>query len=65
MSSKSSVDHPMCQECTDMLLEMLEKQLEDVGRKRDCYIDYLKKVKESQVSDEEEKELQKQVNEVR
>lgn len=48
-----------------MLLEMLEKQLEDVGRKRDCYIDYLKKVKESQVSDEEEKELQKQVNEVR
>ncbi|KAL1927952.1 hypothetical protein VTP01DRAFT_3357 [Rhizomucor pusillus] len=65
MSSKSSVDHPMCQECTDMLLEMLEKQLEDVGRKRDCYIDYLKKVKESQVSDEEEKELQKQVNELK
>lgn len=54
----------MCQECTDMLLESLEKQLEDVGRERDCYIDFLKKVKDSQVTDEEEQELRQQVEEV-
>ncbi|KAI8098620.1 autophagy protein Apg6-domain-containing protein [Halteromyces radiatus] len=46
MSSKSSVDHPMCQECTDMMLESLERQLDDVGRERDCYLDFLKQVKQ-------------------
>ncbi|KAI9030796.1 autophagy protein Apg6-domain-containing protein [Phycomyces nitens] len=64
MSSKSSVDHPMCHECTDMLLESLEKQLEDVGRERDYYIDFLKKVKDGRVSQEEERELVKQVKEL-
>ncbi|KAI8369425.1 autophagy protein Apg6-domain-containing protein [Radiomyces spectabilis] len=65
MSSKSSVDHPMCQECTDMLLEALEKQLDNVGRERDCYIDFLKKIKDSQVSEEEEISLRKQVEELK
>jgi beclin 1 len=65
MSSKSSADHPMCQECTDMLLESLEKQLDDVGRERDCYINFMKKVKNSVVTDEEQQELKSQVNEVR
>ncbi|CAO3577691.1 unnamed protein product [Absidia cylindrospora] len=50
MSSKSNVDHPMCQECTDMMLEGLERQLDDVGRERDCYLDFLKKVKEQHQS---------------
>lgn len=64
MSSKSSVDHPMCQECTDMLLESLEKQMSDVGRERDCYIEFMKKVKDSRVSKDEEEDLAKQVEEV-
>lgn len=64
MSSKSSIDHPMCQECTDMLLELLENQMSDVSRERDSYIEFLKKVKDSRVSKEEEKELAKQVEEV-
>ncbi|KAI8333322.1 autophagy protein Apg6-domain-containing protein [Chlamydoabsidia padenii] len=50
MSSKSNVDHPMCQECTDMMLESLERQLNDVGRERDCYLDFLKKIKQQQPS---------------
>lgn len=65
MSSKSSVDHPICQECTDMLLECLEKQMNDVGRERDCYIDFMKKVKDSVVTKAEEQELGKQVEEVK
>lgn len=64
MSSKSSVDHPMCQECTDMLLECLEKQMNDVGRERDCYIEFMKRVKDSRVTKEEEEELAQQVEEV-
>ncbi|CAO3638316.1 unnamed protein product [Cunninghamella blakesleeana] len=45
MSSKSNVDHPMCQECTDLMLEYLERQLEDVGRERDSYLDFLNKMR--------------------
>ncbi|KAI9478225.1 MAG: autophagy protein Apg6-domain-containing protein [Benjaminiella poitrasii] len=65
MSSKSSVDHPMCQECTDILLETLERQMSDVSRERDCYIEFLKKVKDSRVTKEEEEELEKQVDELK
>ena len=65
MSSRSSVDHPMCQECTDMLLESLDKQLVDVGLERDCYIEYLEKVKDGRISDEELKELEQQVTELK
>ncbi|KAI8149259.1 autophagy protein Apg6-domain-containing protein [Fennellomyces sp. T-0311] len=65
MSSRSSVDHPMCQECTDMLLESLEKQLVDVGLERDCYIEYLEKVKDGRISDDELKELEQQVSELK
>ncbi|ORZ03492.1 autophagy protein Apg6-domain-containing protein [Syncephalastrum racemosum] len=64
MSSKSSVDHPMCLECTDMLLENLEKQLEDASRERDCYIDFLKKVKDNRITQEEEEDLKRQVHEL-
>ncbi|KAG1054547.1 hypothetical protein G6F46_002163 [Rhizopus delemar] len=64
MSSQSNVDHPLCQECTDMLLEALEKQLEDVSRERDCYIEFMKKVKDSRLSNEEEQELRKQLEEL-
>ncbi|KAI8996809.1 autophagy protein Apg6-domain-containing protein [Pilobolus umbonatus] len=65
MSSKSSVDHPMCQECTDMLLESLEKELEDVSHERDCYIDFLKKVKDNRMTKEEEDVLKNQVKELK
>ncbi|KAI9252269.1 autophagy protein Apg6-domain-containing protein [Phascolomyces articulosus] len=65
MSSRSSVDHPMCQECTDMLLESLEKLLEDVGLERDCYIEYLGKVKDGRITDDELKDLEQQVHELK
>lgn len=65
MSSKSSVDHPMCQECLDILLELLNKRLTDVGRERDCYIEFLKKVKDSRVTPEEERELARQVEDLK
>lgn len=65
MSSKSSVDHPMCQECLDILLELLNKRLTDVGRERDCYIEFLKKVQDSRVAPQEEKALGSQVEELK
>jgi len=64
MSSKSSVDHPMCQECVDLFIELLREQMNDVSTERDCYIEFLKKVQDSRVTKEEETELAKQVEDV-
>lgn len=64
MSSKSSVDHPMCQECVDLFIELLREQMNDVSTERDCYIEFLNRVKDNRVSKEEEIELAKQVENV-
>ncbi|RUS29969.1 autophagy protein Apg6-domain-containing protein [Jimgerdemannia flammicorona] len=63
MSSRSDIDHPMCQECADMLTESLTKQLTDVSRERDCYIDFLRKVNSSTVSNEEQENLKREIAE--
>jgi hypothetical protein len=65
MSAKSDIDHPMCQECTDILLESLRRQLDDVSKERDCYIEFLKKVSESKIDPAEEKILRKEIEEVK
>src|SRR5690606_24700214 len=52
MSAKSDIDHPMCQECADMLIEGLSKQLRDTSRERDCYIDFLRTINSSVVNDD-------------
>jgi beclin 1 len=64
MSAKSDIDHPMCQECTDILLDSLRRQLEDVSRERDCYIEFLKKVSESKIDEAGEETLRKEIEEV-
>ncbi|KAK4521818.1 uncharacterized protein ATC70_004355 [Mucor velutinosus] len=65
MSSKSSVDHPMCQECVDLFIELLREQMNDVSTERDCYIEFLKKVQDNRVTKEEEIELVKQVQDLK
>ncbi|KAG0038313.1 autophagy protein 6 [Podila clonocystis] len=61
MSAKSDVDHPLCQECADMLLDALAKQLRDVSRERDCYIDFLRTVNSNIVSDDEMERLENEI----
>ncbi|KAG2177086.1 hypothetical protein INT43_007742 [Umbelopsis isabellina] len=65
MSAKSDIDHPMCQECTDILLDNLRRQLEDVSRERDCYIEFLKKVSESKIDEAGEETLRKEIEELK
>lgn len=65
MSSRSEIEHPMCYECTEILLDSLKKQLSDASKERDCYIDFLKKVNESVISDSEKISLQKEIQEAR
>lgn len=61
MSAKSDVDHPLCQECADMLLDALAKQLRDVSRERDCYIDFLRTVNSNIASDAEMEALENDI----
>jgi beclin 1 len=44
LSSRSDIDHPICQECSDLLTEGLTKRLANVTRERDAYVDHLRRV---------------------
>ncbi|KAF3806770.1 Beclin-1-like protein B, partial [Colletotrichum gloeosporioides] len=55
LSARSDIDHPVCVECTDMLVEGLQKKLEGAARERDAYVGFLKQVQSDQPSEEEVK----------
>lgn len=42
LSSRSDIDHPICVDCTDMLVDGLQKKLETVTKERDAYIKHLR-----------------------
>lgn len=42
LSSRSDIDHPICTECSDLLLSSLQARLSASVRERDAYISYLK-----------------------
>lgn len=45
ISSRTDVDHPLCAECTHLLLNSLTKQLEETKKERDGYIAFEKEVR--------------------
>ena len=42
LSSRSDIDHPICSECTELLLSSLQARLNASTRERDAYISFLK-----------------------
>ncbi len=34
LSARSDIDHPVCVECTELLVEEMQKKLDTVGRQR-------------------------------
>lgn len=42
LSSRSDLDHPICTECTDLLLSSLQSRLSASTKERDAYITFLK-----------------------
>ena len=42
LSSRSDIDHPVCAECTDLLLSQLQSRLSASTKERDAYITFLK-----------------------
>ncbi|CCA76608.1 related to Beclin 1 (coiled-coil myosin-like BCL2-interacting protein) [Serendipita indica DSM 11827] len=46
LSSKTEIDHPLCDDCTRALKEIFDKQLSDISREKDGYIAFEKQIKE-------------------
>ncbi|KAI1106203.1 APG6-domain-containing protein [Jackrogersella minutella] len=53
LSARSDIDHPICVECTEMLVDGLQKKLESTSRERDAYAAFLKQVQADIPSDED------------
>lgn len=45
LSSRTDLDHPLCSECTHILLATLTRQLEETKKERDGYIAFEKDVR--------------------
>jgi beclin 1 len=45
VSARSDIDHPICTECTDLLLAALSSRLSSAIKERDAYISFLKTLK--------------------
>ncbi|KAI4715996.1 APG6-domain-containing protein [Aureobasidium sp. EXF-10727] len=56
LSSRSDIDHPICSECTDMLLAGLQQRQTTANRERQAYAEFLKKAKEHVPSEEEQRQ---------
>ena len=53
LSARSDIDHPICSECTELLLDGLQKRQTGVIRERDAYVEFLKKAQEDVPTEEE------------
>ncbi|KAI9699174.1 MAG: autophagy protein 6 [Bogoriella megaspora] len=65
LSSRSDIDHPVCVECAELLVEGLEKRLASATRERDAYVQYVKQVTSSIPTDEELNEARKELEKTR
>lgn len=53
LSARSDIDHPVCVECTDMLVDGLQKKLDNVTKERNIYADFLKQQQADLPSEED------------
>ena len=53
LSARSDIDHPICSECTELVLDGLQKRQTSIVRERDAYADFLKKAQDDVPTDEE------------
>lgn len=44
LSARTNIDHPICQECSELLVEAYTRRLANATRERDSFVEFLKKV---------------------
>ena len=55
LSARSDIDHPVCVECTEMLIEGLQTRLQHVTKERDAFVEFLKKVNDDVPTEDEKR----------
>ena len=55
LTARSDIDYPICVECTDMLVDGLQRKLDTATRTRDAYISHLKEIRATQPSEADKK----------
>ncbi|KAJ5124931.1 Beclin family [Penicillium bovifimosum] len=63
VSARSDIDHPICVECTELLVESLQKRLAGSTKERDAYISFLRNLNGSIPTAEELQAAEKSLNE--
>ncbi|KAJ7593920.1 APG6-domain-containing protein [Mycena floridula] len=51
LSSRTEIDHPLCAECTQILLTSLNRQLQETEKERDGYIAFEKEIRKERERD--------------
>lgn len=65
LSSRSDIDHPICTECTDLLLSSLQGRLSAATKERDAYISFLKTLNSKQPTPAEVSKAQRSLESAR
>jgi beclin 1 len=63
ISSRTDIDHPICTECTEMLVDGLQKRLVEATKERDAYISFLRNLNSSVPTAEELEVAEKSLKE--
>lgn len=61
LSARSDIDHPICIDCTDLLIDTLQKRLATANKDRDLYVDFLRQANADIPTDEEVKDAEKKL----
>jgi beclin len=65
LSARSDVDHPICTECAELVLDGLQKRQAAVLRERDTYVEFLKSAQEDVPTDEEKSQVTRHLEDAR
>jgi beclin 1 len=65
LSSRTDVDHPICTECTELLVTGLQDRLNSTLKERDAYVDFLKKLNADMPTEEEHQKRLEELEEVK
>jgi beclin len=60
LSSRSDIDHPICAECTEILVEGLQKRLAQANKERDAYVDFLRQANADIPSEEDVRQAEEE-----
>ncbi|KAK8168537.1 autophagy protein Apg6-domain-containing protein [Phyllosticta citrichinensis] len=65
LSARSDIDHPICLECTELLVELLQMRLSTATKERDAYVEYLRQANANIPTEEEQQQAKKNLEEVK